>query len=117
MTVSEARAFASHLGVEADDSGWSCRVCALIEEGDVPRVKVGQVVVVSADAVPNREFLGKVAVVVPRTRKRSIRSGAPGGYRDVSFREVLIDLQNPHDLALNMRIHTRTLSSASEEAR
>jgi hypothetical protein len=117
MTGSEARAFASSLGVEADCSGWSYRVCAFVEERDVSRVQVGQVAVVTADAVPDREFLGKVAVVVPRRRKRSIRSNAPGQYREVYFREVFIDLQNPGELALNMRIHTRIVISSPEEAR
>src|SRR5262249_29124085 len=42
------------------------RVRAFVEELDVSRVKAGQVAVVTADGYQGREFMGKVAVVVPR---------------------------------------------------
>jgi multidrug resistance efflux pump len=90
------------------------RVRAFVEELDVSRVKVGQVAMVTADGFPNREFMGKVAVVVPRMGKRSVQSDAPGEYRDVYFREVLIDLQSADDIVLNMRVRTRIVTGPQE---
>jgi multidrug resistance efflux pump len=93
------------------------RVRAFVEELDIARVKVGQPVWVTADSFPNREFVGKVALVVPRMGKRAVQSDAPGEYRDVYFREVLIDLQNADDVVVNLRVRTRIVTGKAEEVR
>jgi multidrug resistance efflux pump len=83
------------------------RVRAFIEELDATQVKVGQRAVVTADAVPGKEFAGCVAVVLPRMGKRAPQTDQPGEYKDVYYREVLIDLSGADELPLNLRIQTR----------
>jgi hypothetical protein len=53
---------------------------------------MNQKAVVTADAFPGRELTGALCVVVPRMGKRSPQTDTPGEYRDLYFREVLIDL-------------------------
>jgi multidrug resistance efflux pump len=83
------------------------RVRAFIEELDATQVKVGQRAVVLADAVPGKEFAGRVAVVLPRMGKRAPQTDQPGEYKDVYYREVLIDLSGADELPLNLRVQTR----------
>ena len=83
------------------------RVRAFVEELDVAKVKVGQPAVVTADGWPGQEFKGTVAVVVPRLGKRSPQSDAPGEYKDLYFREVLIDLGATAELPTNLRVQVR----------
>jgi HlyD family secretion protein len=85
----------------------SRRVRAFVEELDSPRVSVGQAAVVTADGFPGREFRGKVAAVASRMGKRVLQSDAPGEYKDLYFREVMIDLESGTELALNMRVQAR----------
>jgi multidrug resistance efflux pump len=81
------------------------RVRAFVDELDVARVLPGQHAAVTADGVSAREFGGTVAVVMPRMGKRSPLSDAPGEYKDVYYREVLIDLDGGHELPANLRVH------------
>lgn len=83
------------------------RVRAFVEELDSPRVAAGQTAVVIADGFPEREFRGKVAFVASRMGKRVLQSDAPGEYKDLYFREVMIDLESGTELALNMRVQAR----------
>ncbi len=83
------------------------RVRAFVEELDVSRVQVGQEATITADALPGKELSGKLTVVVPRMGKRGPQSDAPGEYKDLYFREVLIDLDRNEELPLNLRVHTR----------
>src|SRR5262249_7113722 len=80
------------------------RVRAFVEELDVAKVRQGQRAVVTADGLPGREFDGKVAVVLPRMGKRAPQSDAPGEYKDVYYREVLIDLEKATELPTNLRV-------------
>jgi HlyD family secretion protein len=83
------------------------RVRAFIEELDVSRVQSGQKAVVTADGLPGKEFTGTVASVLPRMGKRSPQTDTPGEYKDVYFREVLIDLKAADQLPTNLRVHVR----------
>jgi multidrug resistance efflux pump len=83
------------------------RVRAFVEELDAAKVQVGQKVQVTADGLPGRTFGGKVAVLLPRMGKRSPQSDTPGEYKDVYYREVLIDLNRAEELPLNLRVQTR----------
>ena len=82
------------------------RVRAFIEELDAARVRVGQRAVVTADALPGRELTGAVSVVVPRMGKRSPQTDTPGEYKDLYFREMLIDLDGDDDVPPNLRVKT-----------
>jgi multidrug resistance efflux pump len=80
------------------------RIRAFIEELDAARVQVAQKAVVTADSFPGRELTGVVSVVVPRMGKRSPQTDTPGEYRDLYFREVLIDLDGAQDVPPNLRV-------------
>jgi len=80
------------------------RIRAFIEELDSTRVSIGQSAVVTADALPGRELTGSVGVVVPRMGKRSPQTDTPGEYKDLYFREILIDLDHLEDLPPNLRV-------------
>ncbi len=83
------------------------RVRAFVEELDFARVRVGQKATVTIDALPGREFAGKLGEVLPRMGKRAPQSDAPGEYRDVYFREVMIDLECADELPINLRVQVR----------
>lgn len=80
------------------------RVRAFVEELDVFKVQPGQRVFVTADGLPDKEFTGKVSVVMSRMGVRTLQSESPGEYKDVHAREVMIDLDNVADLPLNLRV-------------
>lgn len=90
------------------------RVRAFVEEYDAARVRPGQTAVVTADALPQRQFYGRVAVVLSRMGKRAPQSDEPGEYKDVYFREVLIDLEAAEELPLNLRVLARLRGTAPE---
>lgn len=83
------------------------RARIFVEELDVAKVKPGQRGVVTADGMPGREFPGTVSVVLSRMGKRAPNSDAPGEYKDMYFREVLIDLDDGRELPINLRIQAR----------
>jgi len=87
------------------------RVRAFVEELDAAHIQVGQKAVTTVDGLPGKEFHGTLAVVFPRMGKRSPRSDAAGEYKDVYFREALIDLESGDELPLNLRVQTRILGS------
>jgi multidrug resistance efflux pump len=84
------------------------RVRAFVEELDIAKVKVGQRAAVVADGLPGKEYKGTVSVVLTRMGKRAPLSDAPGEYKDVYYREVLIDLGfDADDLPTNLRVQVR----------
>jgi HlyD family secretion protein len=83
------------------------RVRAFIEELDAHRVRAGQRAVVTADGYPDREFAGKVAQVIPRMGKRAPQTDRANEYKDMYFREVLIDLDSTAELPVNLRVQVR----------
>ena len=84
------------------------RVRAFIEELDAGRVRVGQRTVVTADGYPGQEFPGTVALVIPRMGKRAPQTDQANEYKDMYFREVLIDLDSTvTDLPVNLRVQVR----------
>jgi RND family efflux transporter MFP subunit len=83
------------------------RVRAFVDEWDALRLGKGQRAVVSADSLPGREFNGQVAEVLFRMGKDAPHSNAPGEYKDVYYRTVLIDLPQGSDLPVNYRVQVR----------
>jgi HlyD family secretion protein len=84
------------------------RVRAFVEELDAGRVRVGQRAVVTADGYPDQEYPGVVAVVIPRMGKRAPHTDQANEYKDMYFREVLIDLDSScADLPINLRVQVR----------
>ena len=80
---------------------------AFVEELDATRVCIGQPAVITADGLPEKRFAGKVAQVAARMGKRTLLSDEPGEYKDLYFREVLIDLDAGNELPLNLRVQAR----------
>jgi HlyD family secretion protein len=91
------------------------RVRAFVEELDAARVRVGQRALVTADGLPGKVFTGKVAEVMPRMGRRGPQTDSPGEYKDLYFREVLIDLDAGDELPLNLRVQTRIPIHTGEE--
>jgi HlyD family secretion protein len=82
----------------------SLRVRAELEERDVSKVRVGQVVVVRSDAFPGRDFTGKVVIVAqalapPRLASRGVRRP-----NDVDVLDVQIDIDGETPLMPGMRV-------------
>jgi multidrug resistance efflux pump len=83
------------------------RVRAFVEELDASRVEVGQGAVVTCDGMPGKEFRGTVGEVLPRMGKRSLKTDAPEEYKDVYFREVLLDVADGAELLLNLEVRVQ----------
>ena len=83
------------------------RVRAFIEEIDALRVELGQRAIVTADSLADQEIIGHVTSILPRIGQRTPRTDAPEEYKDLYFREVLIDLDGNDRLLPNLRVHTR----------
>jgi HlyD family secretion protein len=83
------------------------RVRAFVEELDATRVRPGQEATVTADGLPGRRFVGKVSQVAPRMGRRAPQTDAPGEYKDLYFREVVIDPDDASELPLNLRVQAR----------
>jgi HlyD family secretion protein len=86
-------------------------VRTFVEELDATRVEIGQRARVTADGLPGREFEGTVAVVMPRMGQRGPRSDAPGEFKDLYFRETLIDLDAGDELPINLRVQVKIHAS------
>lgn len=83
------------------------RVRAFVEELDAARVRLGQPAVVTADGLAGQEFRGTVRELLPRMGRRAPESDSPGEYKDVYFREVLVDLDERPELPINLRVRVR----------
>lgn len=69
------------------------RVHAEVAESDVGGVKLGQEVVVTADALPGQEFYGRVTQIGDQIGKKSVISDDPAVLVEASVLLVKIDLQ------------------------
>jgi multidrug resistance efflux pump len=83
------------------------RVRAFVEELDANRLRVGQDATITADGLPGKHLAGKVTQVAPRMGRRSPQTDAPGEYKDLYFREVLIEPEGADGLPLNFRVLAR----------
>jgi cobalt-zinc-cadmium efflux system membrane fusion protein len=79
-------------------------VLANVNEGDAPSVQVGQAVRIEADAVPGRDYFGKVAeiysVVDPNLHRESVRievRDAEGELRPGMLADVHIAIKRPNE--------------------
>ena len=80
------------------------RVRAEVEERDVIKVKVGQRVVIRADAYPDRDFEGVVTSMAPALGPPRILSRGPRRPNDVEVLEVLATLDGQPVLLTGMRV-------------
>jgi multidrug resistance efflux pump len=83
------------------------RVRAFVEELDACRIKACQGAVVTCDGLAGQEFRGTVREVLPRMGKRGLRTDAPEEYKDVYFREVVVELAGGAELPLNAQVRVQ----------
>jgi HlyD family secretion protein len=90
----------------ADVSG--LRVRAEIDERDLGRLRVGQAVMVSADAFPDKQFAGRVASFGTLMGRKHVRTGDPAEKSDRDVLEVLVDLDERDErLVVGLRTTVR----------
>jgi HlyD family secretion protein len=92
------------------------RVRAEVEERDVTRIRVGQRVVVRADAFPDKDFEGVVTQIAPALGSPRITSRGPRRPNDVEVLEVLISLDGAQPLLTGMRVDAFFRHEASASA-
>ncbi len=82
----------------------SLRVRTEVEERDVGKVRVGQKVIVRADAFPGRDFEGAVTSLAPALGPPRILSRGPRRPNDIEVLEVMVSLDGQPDLLTGMRV-------------
>jgi HlyD family secretion protein len=80
------------------------RVRAELDERDLGQIKLGQPVLVRADAFPGREFTGKVSFIAPLVEQGRINGRGQRNLTDVDVAEVLVDLAEKDQLAVGMKV-------------
>ncbi|MDX2287614.1 MAG: efflux RND transporter periplasmic adaptor subunit [Hyphomicrobiaceae bacterium] len=80
------------------------RVRAEVEERDVAKVRVGQKVIVKADAFPDQDFAGTVTEIASALGSPRIASRGPRRPNDVDVLEVVADLEGTPPLLTGMRV-------------
>jgi len=80
------------------------RVRAELDERDIGKIKLGDKVVVRADAFHDREFIGKVAAIAPIVQAGRINASGVRNLTDYSVMEVLVDLADPGPLLVGMKV-------------
>lgn len=92
-----------HVLVQLGDLG-ALRIRAEVEERDLTRVKVGQVVSVKSKAFPDRSFKGKVASIGKALGPSRIVQRGPRQPTDVEVFTVSVDLDEGEGLLPGMRV-------------
>lgn len=96
------------------------KVRAEVEERDAPKVRIGQRVVVRADAFPDREFTGTVTSIGLALGAPRISTRGPRRPNDVEVLEVQAQLDGNPPLLTGMRVdvffRSETAVSAAPEA-
>ena len=80
------------------------KVRAEVEERDIAKVRVGQLVMVRSDAHPEREFNGKVASLAPSLGPGKLGQRGPRRPSDVDVLEVVVDMDGQPPLLPGMRV-------------
>jgi HlyD family secretion protein len=80
------------------------RVRAELDERDIGEVKIGQRVVIRADAFPGRDFHGTVASIAPIVQAGRINSPNSRNLTDFDVTQVKIDLTDPGPLLVGMKV-------------
>jgi len=80
------------------------RITANIDEEDIPMVKIGQKVLIKADAFPNRSFDGKISEITPK-----------GDPIDKNFR-VRVSIDNKTPLMIGMTVEINVITKQRDNA-
>ena len=104
--------FDSPVVTMADDS--SLRVRLDVDETDVSKLAVGQVVYVSAEAYGGHRFTGKVIRVGGILGKKNVRTEEPSEHVDTKILETLVQLDPGQRLPLGLRVDGYLVDRASQ---
>jgi HlyD family secretion protein len=88
--------------VLGDVSGLKVR--AEVEERDAAKIRVGQLVVVRADAFPDQDFEGRVSQIAKSLSSPRIATRGPRRPNDVEVLEAVADLDGLPPLLTGMRV-------------
>lgn len=96
------------------------KVRAEVEERDAAKIRVGQLVVVRADAYPDQDFEGRVRSVAQSLSAPRIVTRGPRRPNDVEVLEAVVDLDGLPPLLTGMRVdvffkHDATAATASTD--
>jgi multidrug resistance efflux pump len=80
------------------------RVRAFVEELDAARIQLGVAAVVTVDGLPGRQFSGRVVRLSPHMSRKQLFSDRPAERYDTKVREVWIELDEPADLVIGLRV-------------
>lgn len=94
----------------------SLRVRAEVEERDAPKIRVGQRVVIRADAYPERDFEGVVTQLAQALGPPRITTRGPRRPNDVEVLEVMAVLDGTPPLLTGMRVDVFFRHDASASA-
>lgn len=80
------------------------RVRAFVEEFDAPRVKTGMSATIVADAIPGKEYRGRIVELNPRMTRKQFWNDDPSERFDTTTREVWIELEETDALVMGLRV-------------
>ena len=80
------------------------KVRAEVEERDAAKIRVGQFVVVRADAYPDQDFEGRVSQIAKSLSAPRIATRGPRRPNDVEVLEAVADLDGLPPLLTGMRV-------------
>ena len=92
------------------------RVRAELEERDVPKVRLGQAVVVRSDAYAGREFSGRVTRIAKTMAPSRISQRGPRRPNDLDALEIMVELDATDVLLPGMRVDVLFKADAAAEA-
>ena len=80
------------------------RVRTELDEHNIGKIKVGEAVIVRAEAFPGQAFTGIVAAIAPLVQPARLASPGSRNLTDFSINEVMVDLNEPGPLFAGMNI-------------
>jgi HlyD family secretion protein len=80
------------------------RVRAELDEHNTGKIKVGEAVIVRAEAFPGQTFAGKVAAIAPLVQSARLVSPGSRNLTDFSINEVMVDLNETGPLIAGMNV-------------
>jgi HlyD family secretion protein len=80
------------------------RVRAELDEHNTGKIKIGEAVVVRAEAFPGQTFAGKVATIAPLVQPARLVSPGSRNLTDFSINEVMVDLNEAGPLIAGMNV-------------
>jgi hypothetical protein len=80
------------------------RIRAEVDERDVSKVRVGQKVLITSDALQNQQLQGVVGQISDTMGRKKILSGDPSEKADRDVLEAMIDLNGEIKLPVGMRV-------------